>query len=336
MHLRRVRDAMHAVGVSAFYATSEGDIRYLSGHDTGRVLVTNDCARLWVRDVYAELYDSTYSVRGYPLDVRVYDEDDVKGSLRAMRAKTVAVSACDYVDKLKKASRRRVVVCDVAGTARAVKTRGELELIRRSCRIAKAGMRKAREVVDVGVRELDAVAEVEAFLRRRGSEEPPFGGGMLLASGRRSADIHAKPSTGRIGRGPVVVDLGAVYSGYYSDMTRTLAVGELTSEEKHVSSFVKHLRDEALDHVRCGVLASSVHRFVDERIKSGGFRLHHLAGHGVGLEIHEKPSFSPDCRVRLAPGMVFTVEPGVYLPHKFGVRFEDTVVLTKRGCRKLT
>lgn len=327
---------MRVRGVTAYYVTEDYDVRYLSGKDTGRVLVTNQDAILWVRGVYAELYDRTYSLRGYPLEVRVYEKGDLKKTLRSLRSKTVGVSSSEYVGRLRRLSRKRVRVSDAVEYARSVKARQEVKMIKRSCGIAKAGVRKARETVSEGVRELDAVAEIEAEMRRRGSETAPFGSGMLLASGKRSADIHAKPTKHRIGRGPVVVDLGAVYGGYHSDTTRTLMVGPPTREEKKVLGLVENVRDETIDMITPGMLASSVHGFVDGRLKAAGYRLHHLAGHGVGLEIHESPGFSPGSRVKLKENMVFTVEPGVYLPHKFGARFEDTVLLTKKGCRKIT
>ncbi|MBD3388776.1 MAG: M24 family metallopeptidase [Candidatus Altiarchaeales archaeon] len=334
--LSKVRGEMRRERLTALYVNKDFDAFYLSGKDTGRILITKDSAILWVKDVYYELYESTYSMRGYPLEVRVHDESDLKRTLRCLRSKSIGVSSAEYVAPIRKASRKKVVVSASAKSARSVKTKEEIDRIRRSARIAKLGMRKAREVVDVGVRELDAVAEIEAELRRRGSERPPFDCGMLLASGKRSADIHARPSNKRISRGPVVVDLGAVYRGYHSDMTRTLSAGSLNSDERRVSDLIRRLRDETIDLIRPGIQASSVHKYVDESIKAAGYNFHHLSGHGVGLEIHEGPNFRPGANVRLKPGMVFTVEPGIYLPRRFGVRFEDTVLLTRRGCKKLT
>jgi len=332
----KVRAVMRGEGVQALYSSDEAALRYLTGKDTGRLLVTGSGAVLWVKGVYRELYAGTYGSSGYPVEVREYDKDAVKDYLRGLGVRVLGVSSPALVDAGRKASRARVVVSDAVKLARAVKTKEEVRLIRKSCRIAAAGMRKAAGVVAEGVRELDAVAEIEAELRRRGSEAAPFGHGMLLSSGAGSADIHANPSARRIGRGPVVVDLGATYGGYYSDMTRTFGVGPLTRQERDVIVLVRRLRDDTIRMVRPGMLASTVHRSVELAITEAGFRFHHLSGHGVGLEIHEHPSFSPDNRVRLRPGMVFTVEPGIYLPGRFGVRFEDTVLLTRRGCVKLT
>jgi len=336
LHERRVRDLMAERGLGAFYVSKEADVRYLTGAETGRLLLTSKGGVLWVKDFYKELYDSIYESRGYPFDVRVQDKDDVKRTLRGLRQKAIGVSSYDAAAVVRKVSRKRTDVVDLVKSARAVKTKCEVELIRRSCGIAKAGMRRAREVIRPGVRELDVVAEVEGELRRRGSEKPPFGDGMLLASGARSCDIHARPTLKGIRRGLVVVDLGATYKGYFSDMTRTFGVGRLSARERDVMDFVRSLKDDAIDGIMPGQLCCDVHKFVDDRIKANGYKFHHLSGHGVGLEIHESPSFSPDSKVKLERNMVFTVEPGIYLPHGFGVRFEDTVLLTGGGCVRLT
>ncbi len=336
IRLGRVRDLMGRFGVSAFYVSEGVDLAYLTSHDTGRLLVTNGLAVLWVKDVYYELYKSTYSVSGYPLEVRVHDNDDVRRTLRGLRSRSIGVSELSLKPQLSKVSGKRVVVSDLLKCARQVKTKYELDLIGKSSSIARQGMWKAREVVGRGVRELDAVAEIQAHLYRRGSEAPAFGEGMLLASGRGSADIHAKASRRRIGNGTVVVDLGAVFRGYHSDMTRTLVVGVPSKAQREVLEVVRDVYDCAVDFIRPGVKASAVHDFVDVRLSEAGYKLYHRSGHGVGLEIHEYPSFGPESKTVLEPGMVFTVEPGVYLPGMFGARFENTLVLTRRGCRSLT
>ncbi len=336
LRLRKVRKAMDCGGVSAFYVSSEKDLKYLTGHSTGRALITRDLAGLWVKDFYGELYAKTYDSRGYPFEVRSYGKEAIRDALRGLRSRRIYVSASDVAAGIKKISGGVVSVSDVVGSARQVKTGFELCLMEKSARIARSGMRFAREVVGTGVRELDAVADIQAFLYRSGSEEPAFGGGMLLASGRSSADIHAKASTRCVRSGPVVVDLGAVWRGYHSDMTRTLLVGLEDSNVHKVMECVESVRDDVIGYIRPGMTASSVHLHMQGLLRDRGYELHHLSGHGVGLDVHESPSFSPGKRVFLRENMVFTVEPGVYLPNRFGVRFEDTVVLTRSGCRKLT
>jgi len=220
---------------------------------------------------------------------------------------------------------------------RAVKTGYELGLLRKSCKMAVKGMDAARRIIVPDVREMDALSEIEFVIRSSGSDSPPFTEGMLLASGPSSADVHANAGVKRIKSGTtVVVDLGARCSGYYSDMTRTLHVGRIDKEARGLLEFVDNLKDEAIDMLKPGVLAGDIHGFIEKRIEAKGFKLYHGSGHGVGLDIHELPSLSKDSKDVLEEGMVFTIEPGIYIPRRFGVRFEDTVLLKKGKAEVLT
>ncbi|MFH1402644.1 MAG: Xaa-Pro peptidase family protein [Candidatus Altiarchaeota archaeon] len=334
--LRRLREALSMKGVKALCVCKEEDLFYLSGAKTGRILVTPDEAVLWVKEPYASEYGRLYGSRGYPLDVREYKRDSLRKALMGMRLRRIHVDdvSLDYGEYLSNAVGKRVEYSEMMKDVRAVKSRYEVDCIRKACSIAKAGMRKARETVDSGVRELDAVAEIEAELRRRGSIKPPFGGGMLLASGRGSSNIHAEARLRKIGRGLVVVDLGAVYGGYYSDTTRTFAV-DPTKEEREMMKFVRSVELDTIGMIRCGMKVHEVYDFIDGMFKEKGLRQYHLPGHGVGLEIHENPSLTPKSRVILEKNMTFTIEPGVYSPGRYGVRFEDTILVDKKA-RTLT
>jgi Xaa-Pro aminopeptidase len=334
--LGRLRSLLGESGFSGVLVDSRVDVFYLTGRDCGRVLVTDGDAILWVKGFYRELYGSHYGMRGFPYDVRDLDRKVMAGDIRSTRKRRFGVASHSCGHSLRDLAGRDYVVSDILKRARGVKFPDEVGFIRKSCRIAVSGMRLARDLIGSGVRELDVVADVEARMRRMGSERAPFGEGMLLASGRRSSDIHARAGLNRIGRGLVVVDLGAVYGGYFSDMTRTYGVGRLSSLESEVKDFVECLRDETVDMIRPGVTAGEVYDFVNSRVECAGFRFHHLPGHGVGLEIHENPSLKSGSDVVLERNMVFTIEPGIYVPGRFGARFEDTVLLTGRGCERLT
>jgi Xaa-Pro aminopeptidase len=217
-----------------------------------------------------------------------------------------------------------------------VKTGYEIEMLKKAAGIASLGMKKAYSVVKEGVGELDAVAEIEHTIRKLGSETPPFQHGMLLASGKNSADIHAHASRQKIKKGLVVVDLGGRVNGYYSDMTRTIPVGKISKKEKELTEFTRNLELEAVDRIQPGMKACEIHHFIESRLKKKRFNFYHSAGHGVGLDVHEKPALGPESKDILQENMVFTVEPGIYIPNKYGIRFEDMVLLTKKGCKTLT
>jgi Xaa-Pro aminopeptidase len=336
LRLSKVRKQMKREGIDFFYVSSEPDLKYLTGHENGRILIGVDKAIFWVSEFYLKTYGKTYGGEGFPYEVRIFDRKDLKSFLKDIGKKRIFLSDHQLIKGINKLTGRKACFSETVGLARQVKTDYEIQALKKSASIAKKGMRKAQEIICEGVRELYAVAEIQAELYRCGSEEAAFGRGMLLASGKASADIHAKATLKKIAKGPVVVDLGAVYRGYHSDMTRTLALNSKDMELQKTIDFVKELRDELIDYILPGMLSSSVHKHMIEAMKDKGYEPHHLSGHGVGLEIHENPSFNPEKKVYLRPNMIFTVEPGVYIPGKYGVRFEDTVLLTKTGCKRIT
>lgn len=333
-----VRASMESKGFHALYVSNPKNVCYLTGREAGRLLLTPKEAFLWVRDLYTGVYRSLYGCRDYPFEVRVYDEGVVSREVKRLRCRRIAVENVNYsyFGRLRRSFGCRLIATGIVEDARAVKTPYELMMLRKAASIAKSGMEEAVRVVREGVRELDAVAAIESRIRTLGSETPPFHDGMLLASGRRGADIHAHATKSRIRRGLVVVDLGARCGGYYSDMTRTLPVGRLNRRESDMLEFVKGMQEEAISRIQPGVKGSEVQSFIEAELGKKKLKFYHSAGHGIGLEVHEKPSLGPDSLDVLSEGMVFTVEPGVYMPGSFGVRFEDTLLLTKKGCVALT
>jgi Xaa-Pro dipeptidase len=220
---------------------------------------------------------------------------------------------------------------------RAVKSLEEVEFICEACRVASVGVSVAYEVVGPGVSELEVAAEVEYVMRRQG------GGGVafetIVASGASSAFPHGSCRSRVIMDGDlVVVDLGAVVGGYRSDVTRTMVAGKVGVRQQEMFGVVKAAQDLAVSAVGAGVCAAEVDRVARDIVGRAGFRdcfVHNL-GHGVGLEIHESPTLSPDSKDVLEVGNVVTVEPGIYVVGFGGVRIEDTVLVTKDGAKKLT
>jgi len=181
-------------------------------------------------------------------------------------------------------------------------------------------------------------AALDHAMRERGAEDRAFE--TIVASGENSAKPHARPGNRIIRRGdPVVVDFGAMFEGYRSDMTRTFCVGgPPTGELATVFEVVAESQRLGVAQVEPGVTTGSVDRVCRDAIAASGWadRFEHGTGHGVGLDIHEGPSVGPGSTAILEPGTVVTVEPGVYLPGTGGVRIEDTLVVTEHGSRSLT
>lgn len=337
---RRIKNVQRILadkGIDCLTVAGERNLRYLFGVETGRAVVTQNSSTLWVRSVYEGVYEKFFA--SVPYRVRTYRPGIIESYFKRVKPKNAGfedISYTSFKGLREKLGVKRARCVNIVEDLRMIKSPFEIKLMEKSAALAKKGMQQAIKVVRKGAPELYAVADIEACIRRAGSESPPFEGGMICAAGSHGADIHAHPSTRKIKRGLVVVDLGARFAGYHSDMTRTLAVGALTKKERLLSGAVENIKDEVIDSLSVGGRVADVHKLADEKIKALGFEFHHLIGHGVGLAIHEKPSLSHDSKLVLKEGMVFTIEPGIYLPKKFGVRFEDTIHLTRNGPRNLT
>jgi Xaa-Pro aminopeptidase len=220
---------------------------------------------------------------------------------------------------------------------REIKDAAELQALRAAAAIADAAL---ETVIAQGLRghtETDVAWAVEQAVRAGGAEAVAFP--TIVATGPHGALPHAIAGDVVIGDGDlVVVDMGARLDGYHSDITRTFAVGRVAGEERAVYDVVLAAQLAGLDAARGGVEARAVDAAARDLIDAAGYGQHfgHGTGHGVGLEIHEKPRVGRSSRERLAPGMVVTVEPGIYLEGRFGVRIEDTVVVTTGACERLT
>jgi Xaa-Pro aminopeptidase len=191
--------------------------------------------------------------------------------------------------------------------------------------------------IETGMTEGALAAELEYQARRRGAEGMSFE--TIVASGARSALPHGRATQAKLPRnGFVTLDFGVILNGYCSDMTRTVHLGRASREERAAYDAVLEAQEAAVNAVRPGATCGEVDkaaRDVLERAKLGKY-FTHSTGHGVGLEIHEQPRVAAGQEMRLEAGMVITIEPGVYLPGKFGIRIEDMVAVTEDGNRVLT
>lgn len=220
---------------------------------------------------------------------------------------------------------------------RMVKDDCELEQIRAAVRIGATLFERALEVLRPGVKEVEVAAEMEYAARLAGAEEMSFP--TIITSGARSALPHGRASSQVIERGGFVVcDFGVILSGYCSDQTRTVWVGDLVDEARVAYEAVREAQVAAVRAVRPGARVGEVDAAARKVLTDEGFgpNFSHSTGHGVGLEIHEAPRVANGQKEVLKPGMVITIEPGVYFPGKWGIRIEDMVVVTATGCEVLT
>jgi Xaa-Pro aminopeptidase len=220
---------------------------------------------------------------------------------------------------------------------RVIKGADELQLLGRCAEIASQALLATLKEVRPGAVEREVAISLEFAMKRGGAEDKSFD--FIVASGARGALPHGKASGKTIQAGELVtLDFGAVYNGYHSDETVTVAVGTPDCRQKEIYGIVLDAHDRALAAVRPGIslkeLDATARGYIEER--GYGKYFGHGLGHGVGLEVHEKPTVSFRSDQVAEEGMVFTIEPGIYIPDWGGVRIEDTVVVTADGCRLLT
>ncbi len=225
---------------------------------------------------------------------------------------------------------------EIMKNLRMIKSPEELNLLRQSANIAVKGMNCANESIEPGRTELEIAAEVEYRMRKAGSEGTPFP--TIVGSGKNSLLPHATATQKKLRKGElIVVDLGAIFDGYASDMTRTFSLAP-TSKQSKLIQVVRNAQRAAMGKVRDGAKAVDVDtagRAILTKSKLSKFATHGT-GHGVGLEIHEPPNLAPNSRDILRKGMVITVEPGVYSPEVGGARWEDMLIVIKNGHQTLT
>ena len=347
--LDRVRAALDAAACDALLVTSLTNIRYLTGFtgSAGLLLVERDGAVLATDGRYK--FQSAEQLAAAGLDARIE-----VGAIEAQRDALVREAAGIARLGLEAGSvtwaRQRSFAEDwfvdaellptlgVVEALRRVKDDEELALMARAAQVADEALAAVKPMLLEGPTEAEFGLALDTEMRRRGATGPSFE--TIVASGPNAAKPHARPSERHIERGELVVlDFGALVSGYCSDMTRTVCVGEPRSAVlTRMVEVVGEAQRRGVAVVRPGATGIEVDRACREFIAEAGWSdaFLHGTGHGVGLDIHEAPWVGPTSSDTLAPGHVVTVEPGVYLPEHGGVRIEDTVVVTEDGCYPLT
>lgn len=220
---------------------------------------------------------------------------------------------------------------------RLIKTSQEITIIKAAAEIADAAFKHIISFIAPGKTELEVSNELEFFMRKQGASSSSFD--IIVASGLRSALPHGVASEKTIEKGDfVTLDFGALYNGYVSDITRTVAVGEPSEQLKEIYQIVLDSQMMSLEKIKPGMTGIEADAVARDYIKSKGFgeAFGHSLGHGIGLEVHEAPGLSFRSETVLEEGMVITIEPGIYLPGIGGVRIEDDAIMTSTGTSKIT
>lgn len=220
---------------------------------------------------------------------------------------------------------------------RAVKTADELQNIRLAQQLTDKTFTYILNNIKAGRTEREIMLDMEFYMRSLGSEGVSFD--FIVVSGKNSSLPHGVPTDKAVAHGDfITMDFGAVVNGYRSDMTRTVALGCVTDEQATVYNTVLNAQTSALKAIKSGEKCSDIDKIARDIIYTAGYKgcFGHALGHSVGIEIHESPALSPGCADILKTGTVMTVEPGIYIENKFGVRIEDMVFIEDNGCENIT
>lgn len=220
---------------------------------------------------------------------------------------------------------------------RAIKSDAETEKIKKAQSIAEKAFEHILGFIREGVTEKEIALELDYFMLRNGAEALSFE--TIAVSGANTSKPHGVPTDKKVRHGDfITMDYGAVYDGYHSDMTRTVAVGQISSKQIEVYDTVLSAQLKALSVLKAGIKCSDGDKAARDIIAEAGYGdyFRHSTGHSVGVEIHESPNLSPNSKDFLKIGNIVTVEPGIYIPGKFGVRIEDMAKIRQSDCENLT
>lgn len=310
----------------------------------GYLLVSADRAVFITDGRYIEAAQNT--IKDCEVMLQTQSISQIKDVFSALGAKSVAVEAermslkeyAEFAQALEGVD----IVCDgeldkAIKEIRSIKNEVEVEKIIKAQRIAEAAFEHILTFIKEGVTEKEVALELDYYMLSHGADGLSFE--TIAVSGKNSSKPHGVPSDKKIEKGDfVTMDFGAVVEGYHSDMTRTVAVGFVTDEQKNVYETVLKAQEAAQTAASSGVCCTDVDKAARDVIEDAGYGeyFNHSTGHGVGVEIHEYPRLSTVCKAPLSVGNVVTDEPGIYIPEKFGVRIEDMLLITENGCKNLT
>ncbi len=338
--LQKVQTAIRSAKAQAMLVTSVHNVRYLSGF-TG-----NECWLLITKKENLFLGDFRYRLQAQKEIGSMFKVLMIQGNVFSLLKNVLKQRKIhslnfesqhltyDQYYNLKTALGKKIRLSatkDIIEQLRMIKSPEEIKCIRKAVSITKKSLRQLKPLIKPGVSELFLKNKLNEMLKDNGASSPAFD--TIVASGPNAAMPHARATKRKIGKNdPVIIDVGADYKGYKSDLTRTFFSGKITQYVKHYK-LLATAQDRAIKLIRPQGKIQKIDQIARQVLDEAclGQFFGHALGHGVGLEVHEKPYISGKSKQRFKPGMVFTVEPGVYIPDSGGIRIEDMVLVTKKG-----
>jgi Xaa-Pro aminopeptidase len=340
--IKEVIKSLHSRGVDGILISDLKNIRYLTGFtgSSAAILISKREKSFCTDPRYKEQAEKEVT----NFDIYINEEDVLRTMV--VRARSSKIKTLGFESTLSYESYRKLLrkgfkvkaVFNLVEDLRKIKDKSELKCITEAVKRAERAFRSVKPYIRRGVTEKQIAGILGDNLKTEGCSELPFD--IIVASGRNSSMPHARPTNKKIKAGNfVVIDWGGTAGGYSSDMTRTLLInGKNLSRKKMIFETVLQANREAIKAVRGGGLTRTVDKAARDIIKKAGYGdfFGHGTGHGVGLDVHELPRISRFCGDNIKAGMIFTVEPGIYVPGIGGVRIEDMVLAQESGCRVLT
>lgn len=341
--LKKVRDRFNELGIDGLLITNSKNRRYMTGFTgTAGIVIISSTKAVFITDFrYVEQAKN---------QVQNYEIVQHKGPIHEEVAKLVKELGIKHLgfeqDEMtfgtfkiyeNAVSAKMVPISGVIEKLRLIKTDQELQILKEAAAIADQAFEHIIKVIKPGVTELEVSNELEFFMRKKGATSSSFD--IIVASGFRSALPHGVASDKVMKAGELVtLDFGAYYQGYCSDITRTVGIGEISDQLKNIYDIVLQAQLLGMKGIKAGMTGKQADALTRDYITAKGFGEYfgHSTGHGIGLDIHEGPALSVKSDTLLVPGMIVTVEPGIYLEGVGGVRIEDDIVITADGNVALT
>lgn len=340
--VERLRARMKERRIKAVLVTGRENVRYLSGFtgSAGSLIVT-DRRLVLVTDFRYQVQARMEAV-GASLYIQKKDwASAITDAARHIGADRLwyneASMTVDSAKRLRRAGLALKGTTDIIGDLRQYKDDVEIRCIRKAISRAEEAFRELRRYIRPGVSERDLGLRLEYLIRDKGSRRVAFD--IIVASGMNSAMPHASVTERIIRNGDLVtIDFGAEADGYFCDITRTVCIGRPTRMQREIHEVVLKAQEAAINAIRPGIACRDLDSAARNIINKAGYgrRFGHSTGHGVGLMVHEGPAISQLSTANAAEGMVFTIEPGVYIPGWGGIRIEDMVLVTNKGVEVLT
>ncbi|TCS84018.1 M24 family metallopeptidase [Tepidibacillus fermentans] len=342
--IKRLREELKERNLDGILITHSSNRRYITGFtgSAGNVLVTQHDAFLVTDFRYTE--QAAEQAKYFTI---VNQEDSMLKKLKELVAKTGIHTLGFEQDYVPYSQYKQfeenfqpvtlVPLSQVLESIRMIKDEQEIQLIRKAAVIADQAFSHVLKVIKPGMREIEVALELECKMRQLGAQGASFD--TIVASGVRSALPHGVASDKVIEVGDfVTMDFGAIYQGYVSDITRTIAIGKVNEKQREIHNIVLEAQLNGVHHVKAGMTGKEADALTRSIISRYGYGEYfgHSTGHGIGLDVHEGPGLSMKSEVILKPGMIVTIEPGIYISKFGGVRIEDDVLITEHGVEVLT